>query len=348
MVFVLRIAMLYISIPFSILDFCPIRDGETARDAFLHTVEIAQFAEGLGYRRYWLSEHHGSATSASSATAVMVGHLAGHTSTIRVGSGGVMLPNHTPFLVAEQYGTLESLYPGRIDLGIGRATGSCGDDVSNALRWTQQARERFPDDLRELQSLFRQPQPRQRFRAVPGAGLEVPIWLLASSAYSAQMAAQLGLPLAYRLSSPAGRVHALSTYRNGFQASVTRDKPYTMVVTLVAAADTDEEAQHQFQSAKQLMLDLLRSNRAAHLRKPIAGAGFPLSPDEKARLDTLTCAAMVGSRRTVQTQLAATLKETAADEVMALSLIYDMDARRRSLEIFAEVCKCLAVRQTMP
>jgi luciferase family oxidoreductase group 1 len=184
-------------IPFSVLDFVPVRLGELPRDALYHAVELARVVEALGFTRFWVVEHHGARTFASAATPVVIGHIAGKTSTIRVGSGGVMLPNHSPLVVAEQFGTLESLYPGRIDLGVGRSSGSVSDSVTRALRTTPEARERFPSDLREMQSLFRKCAPDQTVHAVPGAGLDVPIWLLGSSTFSAQQAAMLGLPFAF-------------------------------------------------------------------------------------------------------------------------------------------------------
>jgi luciferase family oxidoreductase group 1 len=333
------------AIPFSVLDFAPIRTGETARDALLQSVDMARAAEALGCTRYWVSEHHGSPISASAATAVLVAHLAGQTSTMRVGAGGVMLPNHTPFVVAEQYGTLESLYPGRIDLGIGRASGSIGDEVAKALRSTQEARERFPGDLRELQSLFRRPLPGQTLHAVPGAGLDVPIWVLASSTYSAQQAAQLGLPLAFASHIGADtRDAALAVYRSGFQPSAVLDKPYVVVETIIAAADTDAEAQRLFTTAQQRMLDLMRGNRQAHLCEPVADFSALASAEERQRVDNRLRAALVGSTQTFEMQLAATLDDTAADEIMALLFIHDIDAQRRSLEIVAEVCARIHTR----
>jgi luciferase family oxidoreductase group 1 len=332
-------------IPFSVLDLAPIRTGETAAHAFRQAVDMAHLAETLGFLRYWVAEHHGVQTVASAATSVVIGHIAGHTSTIRVGSGGIMLPNHTPFMVAEQFGTLESLYPGRIDLGVGRASGSA-DEVEKALRSTQQARERFPDDLLELQSFFREPEPGNKVRAVPGAGLDVPIWVLASSPYSAQQAARLGLPLAFATYiGPDARDTAIAAYRSGFEPSAVLDKPYVMVAGIVTAAQTDEEARYLFSSMQQLWLHRLRRMPTAQLQPPIDDFDTLPTGDERPRLDAALRAAITGGPQQVERNLATLIDETGADELMVLSLIYDLDARRRSLEIVDKVRDNLNARR---
>ena len=332
-------------IPFSVLDFAPIRAGETAAHALRQTVDMARLAETLGFLRYWVAEHHGVQTVASAATSVVIGHIAAHTSTLRVGSGGIMLPNHTPFMVAEQFGTLESLYPGRIDLGVGRASGSA-DAVTKALRSSQEARERFPDDLRELQSFFREPEPGNNLRAVPGAGLDVPIWVLASSPYSAQQAAALGLPLAFATHiGPDARDPAIAAYRSAFEPSAVLDKPYVMVAGVVTAAPTDEEARHLFSSMQQLSLRRLRSTPFAQLQPPIADFDTLPTEDERPRLDAALRAVITGGPQQVEQKLAKLIEETDADEVMVLSFIHDLDARRRSLEIVGKVRDSLNARR---
>ncbi|APR38921.1 LLM class flavin-dependent oxidoreductase [Paraburkholderia sp. SOS3] len=324
-------------IPFSILDFAPIRSGETAAHALRQTVDMARLAETLGFARYWVAEHHGVQTVASAATSVVIGHIAGLTSTIRVGSGGIMLPNHTPFVIAEQFGTLESLYPGRIDLGVGRASGSA-DEVAKVLRSTQEARERFPDDLRELQSFFREPEPESKVRAVPGAGLDVPIWVLASSPYSAQQGARLGLPLAFATHIGAdARDAAIAAYRSAFEPSAVLDKPYVIVAGVVTAAPTDEEARYLFSSMQQLSLRRMRGTPFVQLQPPTSDFDALPTGDERPRLDAALRAAITGGPRQVEQKLLALIEETGADELMALSFIYDLDARRRSLEILGKV-----------
>src|SRR5476649_273591 len=235
-------------IPFSVLDTTPVLQGSDATQAFRNTLDLAQHAERWGYVRYWLAEHHNMPGIASAATSVVIGHVAGGTSTIRVGSGGVMLPNHAPLVIAEQFGTLASLYPGRIDLGLGRAPGTDGR-TAQALRRNLQGGDTFPQDVLELQSYFQPVQPGQLVRAVPGAGLDVPIWLLGSSLFSAQLAAYLGLPFAFASHfAPDAMLPALALYRSGFEPSRQLDHPYAMLGVNVFAADTEKEARRQFTS----------------------------------------------------------------------------------------------------
>ena len=323
------------SIPFSVLDLSPVLQGETPREALQHTVALAQHAEALGYRRFWLAEHHNLPGIASAATAVVIGHVAGQTKTIRVGSGGIMLPNHAPLTIAEQFGTLETLYPGRIDLGLGRAPG--GDrNVLRALRRGAGA-DRFPQDVQELQFFFGDPEPGQTIRAVPGAGLAVPLWLLGSSTFSAQLAAALGLPFAFAAHFAPDELHqALDLYRAGFQPSSALSKPHVMIAVTVVAADTDAAARRLFTSLQQAFV-ALRSGTPGLLRPPVDDFDATVPPAVRSSVDHALRYAVVGSPETVRQGLARLVDETAADEVMITAQIYDQAARRRSYEIVATV-----------
>lgn len=325
-------------VSFSVLDVSPVRSGETPRDALDQTVELARAVEALGFVRFWVVEHHGASTFASAATPVVIGHIAGKTSTIRVGSGGVMLPNHSPLVVAEQFGTLDLLYPGRIDLGIGRSSGSVSDAITRALRSTPEARERFPSDVRELQSLFGKCTPDQAIQAVPGAGQDVPIWLLGSSTFSAQQAATLGLPFAFATHiGPDSLGAALEVYRSTFKPSTVLSQPYVMVCVVVTAADTDAAAQYLFTSFKQTTVGHVRGTHGT-LPPPTTDLGASATPDEERRLtERLWRHAITGSMETVQRRIEALIDETAADELMILTVIYDQDARHRSFQIVGEV-----------
>jgi luciferase family oxidoreductase group 1 len=307
---------------------------------------MARTAEEFGFARYWLPEHHGVRAFASAATSVLIAHIAAQTSTIRVGAGGVMLPNHPPLAIAEQFGTLESLYPRRIDLGVGRASGCDNDDVALALGSTQQTRDRFPDDLRKLLSLFGKAQADQKVCAVPGAGLHVPVWVLASSTYSAQQAAQLGLPLAFASHIGAAACDAaIAAYRSGFQPSAVLAKPHVMIATFITAADTDADAQRLFTSVQQMTLSRLRGALLPHLPEPVADFDALASAEERQRTDAAARAAINGSAQSLETQLMEMLEKTGADEIMALSFIHDLDARRRSLDIIAQVRERVHARQ---
>lgn len=255
-------------IPFSVLDLSPIVQGATAADSFRNTLDLARHAERLGYKRYWLAEHHNMPGIASAATAVVIAHVAAGTSTIRVGSGGVMLPNHAPLVVAEQFGTLESLYPGRIDLGLGRAPGTDMMTARALRRDMTDSGDRFPQDVVELQMYFEEPEANQRIRAVPGAGLKVPLWLLGSSLFSAQLAAMLGLPFAFASHfAPDMLMEALAIYRARFEPSATLDKPHAMVAANLFAADTEAEARRIFSSAQQQFANLRRGTPASCRRR---------------------------------------------------------------------------------
>src|SRR5688572_8543312 len=245
--------------PLSVLDLAPIAEGADAAQSFRNSLSLAQHAEGLGYKRFWLAEHHGMPGIASAATSVLIGYIAGGTKTIRVGAGGIMLPNHSPLVIAEQFGTLESLFPGRIDLGLGRAPGS-DQATARALRRTLGTNgDDFPELLRELRGYFKTPRPGQPVRAVPGAGLDVPIWLLGSSGFSARLAAELGLPFAFASHfAPDYLSHALDLYRENFKPSPSLAAPYVMIGVNVFAADTDDQAQRLFTSLQQQFLNLVR------------------------------------------------------------------------------------------
>src|SRR5258706_2311267 len=325
-------------VPFSVLDLCPVRSGETPRDALHQTVELARAVEVLGFKRFWVAEHHGAQPVASAATSVVIGHIAGKSSTIRVGSGGVMLPNHSPLVVAEQFGTLDSLYPGRIDLGVGRSSGSVSDGITHALRSTPEARERFPSDLREVKSLFRKYTPDQAIRAVPGAGLDVPIWLLGPSTFSAQQAATLGLPFAFATHiGPDALGAAIEVYRSTFKPSMALSHPYVMICVVVTAADTDAAAQYLFTSFQQMTVGHVRGTHGTR-PPPTADLGALATLDEERTLMERSWRhAITGSVETVQRRAEALIDETAADELMVLTVIYDQDARRRSFQIVGEV-----------
>jgi luciferase family oxidoreductase group 1 len=323
-------------IPLSILDLAPIVEGSDAAHSFRNTLELAQHGERWGYQRFWLAEHHGMPGIASAATAVLIGHVAGGTKHIRVGAGGIMLPNHSPLVIAEQFGTLESLYPGRIDLGLGRAPGS-DQTTARALRrnLASDANE-FPQDVVELIDYFSD-SGRQPVRAVPGAGLNVPLWILGSSTFGAQLAAALGLPYAFASHfAPAQMMQAIALYRANFQPSAQLQKPYVMLGFNVFAADSDEEAHFRATSMQQAFVNL-RSGRPSRLQPPRAGYLDQLGPAERALLDSVLSCSAIGAPATVAAQLQAFVARTGADELMITSQIFDHAARLRSYQITAEV-----------
>jgi luciferase family oxidoreductase group 1 len=329
-------------IPFSVLDLAPIVQGGSAADAFRNTLDLARHAERWGYLRYWLAEHHNMPGIASAATAIVIGHVAAGTTTIRVGAGGVMLPNHAPLVIAEQFGTLESLFPGRIDLGLGRAPGTDPQTARALRRDLATAEEAFPRDVLELQSYFSAVRPGQTIRAVPGAGLRVPIWLLGSSLFSAQLAAALGLPFAFASHfAPDHLVQALEVYREQFRPSVTLAKPYAMVGVSVFAADTAAEASRLFTSLQQQFVNLRRGTPGP-LQPPDEAAARDWSDLERARLDHALSYSAVGTPALVQRSLQQLIDLTRADEVIVTSQIFDHAARLRSFEIVAEVRPSLA------
>ena len=323
-------------VPLSVLDLAPIVEGGDAAQAFRHSRDLARHAERLGYRRFWLAEHHGMPGIASAATAVVIGYVAEATSTIRVGAGGIMLPNHAPLLVAEQFGTLASMYPGRIDLGLGRAPGSDMLTV-RALRRSPAAAESFPQDVVELMSYFGPPHPGQGVQAVPGAGLDVPIWILGSSLFGAQLAAMLGLPYAFASHfAPAALMPALELYRARFEPSDRLERPHVMLGVNVVAADTDQEARYLFTSLQQAFVNLRRGH-PGRLPPPVKGYGERLTPaDERILGEALSCS-FVGTRETVEAGLRAFAERTGADELMIATQVYDHAARVRSYELAAPV-----------
>jgi luciferase family oxidoreductase group 1 len=323
-------------VPFSVLDLAPIPQGKTPADALRNTLDLAQHAERGGYRRFWLAEHHNMVGIASAATAVVIGYVAAGTSSIRVGAGGIMLPNHSPLVIAEQFGTLETLYPGRIDLGLGRAPGT-DQRTLLALRRDPTAADTFPQDVLELQALLGPLQPVQFVQAVPGAGLNVPIWILGSSLFGAQLAAMLGLPYAFASHfAPAALHEALRVYRARFQPSHQLDRPHAMVGVNVIAADTDAEARRLFTSVQQQFANRFRGARG-QLPPPVDDIETYWSAAEKEQASAMLACSFVGSRETVARGLNRFVEETAADEVMVAAAIYDHAARLRSYEILASL-----------
>src|SRR5579863_3030721 len=322
---------------FSILDLCPIPQGSLPADAFRNTLNLAKHAEKLGYRRYWLAEHHNMPGIASAATSVVIGYVAGGTKTIRVGSGGIMLPNHSPLVIAEQFGTLASLYPGRIDLGLGRAPGTDVLTARALRRDSANSSDRFPQDVEELLHLFEKPVADQKIRAVPGAGLDVPVWLLGSSLFSAQLAAALGLPFAFASHfAPADLLEALSLYRRNFQPSKYLDKPYAMVGANVIAAETDTAARFQFTSIQQAFTNL-RRGMPGQIPAPIENIDDFWSPVEKAYTSQSLLCSVIGSVETVERGLNRFLEVTQPDELIITANIYDQSARLRSFELVSEI-----------
>jgi luciferase family oxidoreductase group 1 len=321
-------------IPLSVLDLAPILEGGDAAQSFRNSLDLARHVERLGYRRFWLAEHHNIPSVASAATSVLIGYVAGGTSTIRVGAGGIMLPNHSPLVIAEQFGTLASLYPGRIDLGLGRAPGS--DQITaRALRRPPTAGDAFPQDVLELMAFFREPEPGQAVRAIPGAGLDVPIWILGSSLFGAQLAAALGLPFAFASHfAPAMLEQALEIYRAQFQPSPSLSEPYVMLGVNVFAADTEDEARRLFTSLQQAFINL-RRGRPGPLRPPVDGFEETLVPFERAMIADMLSYSVIGTGEQVHEGLERIVAHTGANELMIASQIYDHAARLESYEIAA-------------
>ena len=324
-------------IPFSVLDLSPIVAGGDATQAFRNTLDLARHAERWGYLRYWLAEHHNMPGIASAATSVVIGHVAGGTRTIRVGSGGIMLPNHAPLVIAEQFGTLEALYPGRIDLGLGRAPGTDMRTAQALRRHLAGDADSFPQDVLELQAYFRAVEPGQAVRAVPGAGLNVPIWILGSSLFGAQLAAALGLPFAFASHfAPDHLMEALEIYRQRFRPSAQLDRPYAMAGLSVVAADTDAEAHRLFTSLQQGWINL-RRGRPGPLLPPVDTMEGVWSEMERAQVEHGLRMAVVGSPDSVRSGIRAFLEATAVDEIIFTGQIYDHRARLRSFEIVAGI-----------
>lgn len=321
--------------PLSMLDLVAVREGGTVGEALTIALATARHAEALGFTRYWLAEHHNMQGIASSATAVLVGHIAGGTRRIRVGSGGIMLPNHAPLVVAEAFGTLAELYPGRIDLGLGRAPGTDPTTMRALRRDRIEAEEDFPRDVAELQQLLAPPQPGQRVVAMPGAGTNVPLWLLGSSLFSARLAAERGLPYAFASHfAPALLLQALDLYRSRFRPSPYLDRPYALIGVPLIAAETDAEAAFLASSTEQRVLGILRGDRR-RLQPPVAHFRAGLPPQERAAIDDFLGAAVVGGPATVAAGLTRLVQATAADELMLVCDIFDPALRLRALDLAA-------------
>ncbi len=323
-------------IPFSVLDLSPIVQGGDAAQSFRNTLDLAQHAEGWGYRRYWLAEHHGMPGIASAATAVLIGHVAAGTQTIRVGAGGIMLPNHSPLVIAEQFGTLESLYPGRIDLGLGRAPGSDQITARALRRNLASDADEFPRDVVELMDYF-SATSKNPVHAVPGQGLNIPVWILGSSLFGAQLAAALGLPYAFASHfAPQQLMQAIALYRANFRPSAQLTKPYVMLGFNIFAADSDEEAAFRATSMQQAFVNL-RIGRPGRLPPPVEDCADHVAPHERAILDSVLSCAAIGAAGAVRASLEAFIERTGADELMITSQIFDHAARLRSYEITAEL-----------
>ena len=321
----------------SVLDLAPVIEGNTPTQSLANSLDLARHVEKLGYNRYWLAEHHNMPGIASAATAVVIAHIAGGTSTIRVGAGGVMLPNHSPLVIAEQFGTLAALHPGRIDLGLGRAPGTDMLTARALRRNLEAGADNFPQDVVELINYFAPATPDQRVRAVPGEGENVPVWILGSSTYGAQLAAMLGLPYAFASHfAPAELERALEIYRARFEPSQFLDKPYVMLGFNVFAADTDAEAKLLFSSLQQAFV-AIRTNTRGKLKPPVEGYYESLEPMARHMLDDALSQAVVGSPETVRRGVDAFLARTGADELMVTAQIFDHTARKRSYEILADV-----------
>jgi luciferase family oxidoreductase group 1 len=329
-------------IPFSILDLAPVTEGSNATQAFANTLDLAQRAERWGYTRYGLAEHHNMPGIASAATAVLIGHVAGGTSTIRVGAGGIMLPNHAPLQVAEQFGTLASLYPERIDLGLGRAPGT-DQPTARALRRYFDSAEAFPQDVAELLAYFEPATPEQPVRAVPGAGIEVPVWLLGSSLFSARLAAAMGLPFAFASHfAPDAMDEALALYRRDFRPSARLQTPYAMLGINVVAAGSDAEARRLFTTQQQSFINL-RRGRPGLIPPPIDDIETYWTPTEKFGVERALACAVVGDADTVKQGLEAFVARHRPDELMITANVFEHEARCRSFEVVAKLRQELAV-----
>ncbi|MFC3551714.1 LLM class flavin-dependent oxidoreductase [Lysobacter cavernae] len=323
-------------IPFSVLDLAPVTEGSDATQAFANTLDLARHAERLGYQRYWLAEHHNMPGIASAATAVLIGHVAGGTRTIRVGAGGIMLPNHAPLQVAEQFGTLASLHPGRIDLGLGRAPGT-DQATARALRRYFDGADTFPQDVVELLHYFEPAQPGQAVRAVPGAGIEVPVWLLGSSLFSAQLSARLGLPFAFASHfAPDSMDEALALYRREFQPSARLQQPHAMLALNVIAADSDAQARYLFTTQQQAFVNL-RRGRPGLIPPPIDDIESFWEPHEKLGVERALACSVVGAADGVEQGIRAFIERHRPDELLLTANVYEHAARVRSFEISAQV-----------
>jgi luciferase family oxidoreductase group 1 len=324
-------------VPLSVLDLAPIGEGSDAGQALRNSLDLARHVEALGYRRFWMAEHHNLPGIASAATAVALAHVAAGTRSIRIGAGGIMLPNHAPLLIAEQFGTLASLHPGRVDLGLGRAPGSDQITARAVRRTLHSTGEEFPQDVLELMEYFKPAETGQPVQAVPGAGLEVPIWILGSSTFGAQLAAYLGLPFAFASHfAPAMMTEAMAIYRQRFRPSAQLGAPYVMLGLNIVAAETDEEARYLFSSLQQSFLNI-RRGRPGQLPPPVENFDTRLDPYARAMLEDALACAIVGGAQTVRQGMAAFVARTGADELMVTANIFDHQKRKRSFAIVAAV-----------
>jgi len=324
-------------LPLSVLDLVPVVSGKTPADSFKNSLDLARWAEEFGYKRYWMAEHHNMEGIASSATSILISHIAGGTSTIRVGSGGIMLPNHAPLVIAEQFGTLESLYPGRIDLGLGRAPGTDQLTAMALRRNLEGASEDFAQNLSELRSYLSADNAGSRVRAIPGEGLDIPIWLLGSSTYSAQLAGILGLPFAFASHFAPNLLYtALQVYRDSFRPSEALKEPYVIATVNVIAADTDMEAERLATSLFTAFLNVIKGTRTT-LQPPVDSMSSVWSDAERYAVQQMLNYTFVGSAKTIKTKLQGFAEDTHADEIMAASMIYDHEARVKSYRILSEL-----------
>lgn len=329
----------------SILDLVFINQGETPRDAIQNSVQVAKVAESLDYKRIWIAEHHNFPSIASAATSVVIGHIASHTNTIRVGAGGIMLPNHSPLVIAEQFGTLESLYPNRIDLGLGRAPGT--DQLTlRALRRDAMASQHFPEDVKELIEYLSSEKEEGKVNAIPGFGTNVPVWILGSSLFGAQLAALLGLPFAFASHfAPTYLKDAVSIYKKQFRPSAHLEKPYVMMAMNVIAADSDPEAEYLFSSVQQSFLGILRNKRAP-FPPPVASMDLLWSETEKQMANQMLSISAVGDAKTIKSKINQILSDIVVDELMVVSSIFDTSKRIRSLEILMGIKDQILVSST--
>jgi luciferase family oxidoreductase group 1 len=322
-------------VPLSVLDLAYIGEGFTPADALANSLDLARHAEAAGFARFWLAEHHNLAGIASAATAVCICHVAGGTKTIRIGAGGIMLPNHSPMVIAEQFGTLATLFPGRIDLGLGRAPGT-DQRTLLALRRGQKSAEYFPQDVVELRALLGPPQENQAIHAIPGEDTNVPLWILGSSLYGAQLAAMLGLPYAFASHfAPQALMQAVSLYRERFEPSTQLAKPYVMVGCNAIVADTEDEARRLFTTPQQQFTRMVRGTRG-RLPPPVDDIASVWSPMEKAQVSSMLACSFYGSTTTIKAKLAPLIEATDADELMVAAAIWDHQARVRSFELLAQ------------
>lgn len=328
-------------IPYSVLDLATVTEGTTPADTFIKSLELARHAEKSGYTRYWLSEHHNMISVASSATSVLIAYIAGGTSTMRVGSGGIMLPNHSTLAVAEQFGTLESLFPGRIDLGLGRAPGTDQLTAMELRGGRSQTANDFPQNILKLQAFFSEENSSGKVRAIPGEGLDIPIWILGSSTESAQLAGILGLPYAFASHfAPAQFEAAIQLYRQSFRPSKDLEKPYVLACVNMIAADTDEEANKLATTLYQMFLGIVSGDRK-RLQPPVENMDDIWNEFQKEAAQQMLAISFIGSRKKIEKEIRIFLKETRINEIMVISNIYDQKAKLYSYEMFADIMKNL-------